>query len=158
MRKRNKRRQPPSSKRKEVSTPKQPAPLDRANSEAPAPTEPDYPSPPSRTIITHSEWRGPVPDPETLAKFNEAEPGAAGRIFGMAEESQKHSHRLESRGQLMAFGVSVATLAAGVFLIYTEKLVMGYTLSGVSGVGLAISAIRAIVAMFQRPEPAKDDE
>ena len=57
----------------------------------------------------------------------------------------------------MAFGVAFATLAGGVFLIYTGKVV-GYALSGISVIGLGISAIRSIVAMFKRPEAEKEDE
>ena len=43
--------------------------------------------------ITHS---GPVPPAEEIARYEQVMPGAADRIFTMAEQEQKHRHQEES--------------------------------------------------------------
>jgi uncharacterized membrane protein len=40
----------------------------------------------TQTVQQVIHHRGPIPDPETLKKYNEVLPGAADRIFAMAEK------------------------------------------------------------------------
>ena len=44
--------------------------------------------------ITHSA--GPVPPAEEIARYEQVMPGAADRIFAMAEQEQQHRHQAES--------------------------------------------------------------
>ncbi len=50
-----------------------------------------------------SQKGGPLPDPEILKKYNDAVPDGAERIFKMAERDQKHIHRNQNAGFVLAF-------------------------------------------------------
>ena len=85
-----------------------------------------------------SQYSGPLPNPETLAKFEQILPGAAERTFRLVESEQEHRHKMqekqldagivdqkdvrniEKRGQFFAltialssFGVSILSLCLG---------------------------------------------
>ncbi len=80
-----------------------------------------------QVIAQASFHSGPLPDPKTLEKYDALVPKGAERIFRMAEEQQKHRHKLEttvtegnlrlaSNGQKYAFYLSLLILAvASVF-------------------------------------------
>lgn len=66
--------------------------------------------------ITIQQLGGPLPPPEILKKYNEATPDGAERIFKMAEREQKHIHRNQNTGFVLAFlgeilGWSIVALA-----------------------------------------------
>jgi uncharacterized membrane protein len=88
------------------------------------------------TTIEGVSYRGPLPPPQILQGYEELLPGAAERIFAMAEENQKHRHKLESeviprksrnetRGQFFGFILAIVTIGIGAFLIYLDKNVIG---------------------------------
>ena len=67
---------------------------------------------------------GPIPPPEMLAKYNEIDPGFAGRIMNMAEGEQSHRHKTEKgmitqvgRGSLFAFLPGMAGIASTTYLL-----------------------------------------
>lgn len=46
--------------------------------------------------ITHVEqWSGPLPSPDSLARYNNVLPDAAERIMSMAEKEMEHRHKKE---------------------------------------------------------------
>lgn len=53
--------------------------------------------------ITIQHQGGPLPAPEILAKYNESIPDGAERIFRMAERDQRHIHRNQNAGFVLAF-------------------------------------------------------
>ena len=78
-------------------------------------------------IVTHAFFRGPLPPPSVLEAFERAHPGAAERIFTMAENEIRIRHvmeelairggfRSEARGQWFAFLVLMAGMALGTWL------------------------------------------
>lgn len=42
-----------------------------------------------------SKFSGPLPHPDILAKYEEVYPGAASKIFQMAEEQAEHRRKME---------------------------------------------------------------
>ena len=48
-------------------------------------------------IVTHAYFRGPLPPPSVLEHFERVLPGAADRIFTMAEEQLRTRPRLEAQ-------------------------------------------------------------
>ncbi|HBM28048.1 MAG TPA: hypothetical protein DDZ92_04000 [Halomonas sp.] len=84
---------------------------------------------PSLTQVTRveSSWSGPLPRPEQVEHFEAILPGAAQRIFDMAEREQGNRITVENqqvseaisfakRGQYMGFGLAAACIAAGTYL------------------------------------------
>ncbi|HEY8009949.1 MAG TPA: DUF2335 domain-containing protein [Rudaea sp.] len=83
-----------------------------------------------RTLFTIQKFhRGPLPDPETLAGYNQVEPGLANRIVVMAESHSLHYRKMQSRsmwlqaaegflGQIFAFLIVLAFLFVGGYLTF----------------------------------------
>jgi len=97
-------------------------------------------------VHQHS-WRGPLPAPEDLAKFNEVAPGAAERIIKMAEQEGQHARemeawaikgmvRLQNVGQACAFVVSVFSISSAYFLAMADHEFVASILVGTTLVAL----------------------
>ncbi|WP_302612356.1 DUF2335 domain-containing protein [uncultured Muribaculum sp.] len=113
-------------------------------------------------IAARSEsFSGPLPHPELLIKYEEAFPGAAERIFKIAENEQGHRIKYDNdmlngalvqakRGQWMGF-----TLCILFGLLALAAAYLGYPiLAGVLGGGTIISL--AVVFVLNR-EPKRED-
>ena len=76
----------------------------------------------SSAVIVHQELTmGPLPPPETLARYNEIIPDGADRLLKLVEHQQEHRIRIESivvssqqrqslTGQILAFIIAVVGL------------------------------------------------
>jgi uncharacterized membrane protein len=116
----------------------------------------DRPAP--NTAVTHFEaefeaaiFKGPLPPPEVLARYEEICPGATDRVLSMAESQARHRQRLEERvvtsncraqdrGPILGFILALAVLGFGAYLILQGK--------EVSGLVALVSALVAIVVPF----------
>lgn len=78
---------------------------------------------------SRSAFVGPLPPPEILAKYENTFPGAAERIFQMAEDQalhrrsmEKESLKLAGRDSLLeiitSFIIASAGIAGGIFIVY----------------------------------------
>ena len=81
---------------------------------------------------------GPLPDPEAIAAYERALPGAADRIFRMAEKEQEHRHLSDLNesqrrhatiilGQAFAFTLGVFGVCGGIWLVANDKPLTGFT-------------------------------
>jgi uncharacterized membrane protein len=99
-----------------------------------APEPQPYPAREAETAerLVAGQWSGPLPPPAALEQFERSAPGAADRILGMAEREEDHRHSQEqamlqsdaqarSRGQWMAFVISLVIILGGIWLIYKGK-------------------------------------
>lgn len=107
---------------------------------------------------------GPIPDPETLLKYEQVEVGIANRIVAMAEKQQDHllsleisqgNHRRELEllavngdqtrarfGQISATVIAVITIICGTSVALTKSVPVGVSIIGaVFGGGLLIRYI-----------------
>ncbi len=102
-------------------------------------------------IVHQSTHRGPLPPALEFRRYNTVVPGAADRILIMAENEQKHRHKLEStaigteskikiRGQWFAMSALILSL-----FVVTVFVVLNHPVEG-AGFGAAI--LLGIVAMF----------
>jgi uncharacterized membrane protein len=84
----------------------------------------------------HTQHSGPLPDPETLQRYENAIPGAADRIFKMAEKEQTNRHDHMNRelkakflavflGQTFAFLLGLCGILSGAYLVVHDKSVYG---------------------------------
>lgn len=85
---------------------------------------------------TVQSFAGPLLPPEMLARYNDVIPNGAERIMAMAEEQQKHRHRLELKvvtsnsldqrlGLFFGFIILAGVAASGVWLVVQGKDVSG---------------------------------
>ncbi len=84
-----------------------------------------------------ARYRGPLPPPEILARYNEIHPGLADRIVQMAERQQGHRIDLEKKsvyGEVdrsrealrLAFIVTVVIVAGAIYLLATGHPIEGF--------------------------------
>ena len=107
-----------------------------------------------------SLFSGPLPDPESLIRYNEAVPNAAERIIKMAENQQEHRFKLEHRavswelfqsqlGQIFAFIIAITGIVGGCYIAYN-----GHDWAGASIVG---GSLASIVYSFLSGKKAQKD-
>jgi uncharacterized membrane protein len=91
-----------------------------------------------RQLSQVSLYSGPLPKPEDLIKYNEAFPGCAERIVGMAEQQSRYRQDLERRvvdhniqqdrrGQTLGFALSVIGIVGSLSLIGFGRPTEGLT-------------------------------
>lgn len=104
-----------------------------------------------RVALEARSFSGPLPPPELLAQYNQVLPGAAERIFAMAEAQQSHRHSMEKTivaaniaaqklGALLGFFLVLIVASCGVYLIASGK--------PVGGLAAIVTALSSLVAVF----------
>lgn len=103
------------------------------------------------SAIVAEQYAGPLPHPDHLKQFEAVQPGAADRIIRMAEKQLAHlqevesrvvasSLKLEAKGQWFAFGITLAIIGGGFYVIS-----QGYSTEGLVPM---IGAIAALAGIF----------
>ena len=85
-------------------------------------------------------FQGPIPPPQVLRDQEEALPGAAERIFAMAERQAAHRQHFELCGQVLAFSLAMTAVGGGLLLLAFDK-----PLAGAAG---AIAAVSGLAGLF----------
>jgi uncharacterized membrane protein len=102
---------------------------------------------PEKAFALWIQWKGPLPPPQLLAKYDEIMPGLADRLTKMAELQLVHRTELEKnaipedqrqskRGQLFAFILALTFLVAAFILIVEGKETPGTIIGSVDLVAL----------------------
>lgn len=97
-------------------------------------------------IAQESQFHGPIPHPEHLARYDAIVPGAAERILCMAEDDAAHQQHMEraaleaaarhvARGQHYGLGIGLAGLIASVVMAlfgheWSASIIGGSTVVG----------------------------
>ena len=112
----------------------------------------------STSIAQYQQWSGPLPSPESLAKYNAVIPNAAERIMAMAEKEMEHRHQREDAEQrqdemLLAkrWKLAITSIILGFVCVLVLSALIGYALYvGADGIalGTAIGAIAAVAGLF----------
>lgn len=112
-------------------------------------------NPVKEVVQVQQHYSGPLPQPESLAQYDQIVPGAAERIIKMAEKEMEHRHRVEDSmtrsairstflGIIFAF-MSVLILSGSV--VYA--LYRGFdTVAGYIAVG-SIAAVAGVFIFFK---------
>lgn len=103
-----------------------------------SPQQPDtaVSQPTQLTVFKAEGFSGPLPPPGMLLKYNEAFPGCAERIVGMAERQSSHRQDIERKviysnviserlGQILGFILAIVVVLAGVYLTMHDKPTQG---------------------------------
>ena len=100
-----------------------------------------------------AEFSGPLPPPDELEKYERVSPGAAKRIFAMAETQGHHRRELEkslvdneykeaSRGQICAATLGALAIICGTIAGILGAQLAGSVIGGLVVVGLVYAFIR----------------
>lgn len=106
----------------------------------------------SITMIRESSHSGPLPDGDTLIKYNSVIPNGADRIMKMAERQQEHRMDIESKviagqvkqsklGQIFGLIIGIVGIGCGTFLAYSGAKTVGGIIAG----GTVISLVSVFV-------------
>lgn len=109
---------------------------------------PIQPAPNLKKIIASRQivWDAPLPPPEILIKYNDAEAGLAKRVVDMAEMEMKHRHNMDHKtlnlafiikitGQIGGAAISICAIAGGVISsIYGHPAGITISLGGLLGI------------------------
>ncbi len=114
---------------------------------------------------------GPLPDPETFAKYAELIPNGADRIMTMAENQANHRMKMEAKvisgqllqsniGQFLAFFIGISALVVSGYCISNGHEWGGGIIGSAGIVGLVTAFIQGrkrqtINLIEKRPPPAK---
>jgi len=96
--------------------------------------------------IQHKSHSGPLPAPEDLHRYNEISPGAAERIFIMAESEQRHRHDMErmaieaDTSNQREFQLAETSRIAGIFKSDRRGQYLGATVS-IIAISSAVAAV-----------------
>ena len=99
-------------------------------------------------IASAEMMSGPLPPPRTLQEYETIIPGAANRIFEMADRQSEHRIQLEKAvvngdsrrsylAMIAAFILSALVIGGGIYLVATGHDWAGASLIGMNLVGLA---------------------
>lgn len=93
------------------------------------------------------QYTGPLPPGYMLREYEEVLPGAADRVFRMAEQQAEHRQYIEKQvvasksraellGVIFAGMIVMATVVGGVFLIHDGQSIVGFgtLLAGIGGI------------------------
>ncbi|WP_299429566.1 DUF2335 domain-containing protein [uncultured Maribacter sp.] len=97
--------------------------------------------------IQHKSHSGPLPDADTLIKYNSVIPNGADRIMKMAETQQTHRVSIESKvitsqsnqsklGQIFGLIIGLVGIGCGTFLAATGEPTVGGIIAGATVVSL----------------------
>ncbi|EKB56914.1 DUF2335 domain-containing protein [Bergeyella zoohelcum] len=101
----------------------------------------------SVTLIQEKMHSGPLPDAESLVKYNSVIPNGADRIMQMAEKQQKHRIEIEKRvilsqntqgllGQIFGLVIGLFGISCGTFLAHGGETVVGGLIAGTTVISL----------------------
>lgn len=104
----------------------------------------------------HSEFSGPLPHPDILARYEDILPGAATRIFEMAEQQAFHRRDMEKKslnltgrdallGIVLGFILALSGIIGGILIIAFNPSSVGALLSGSAISG---SSLLGIIRIF----------
>lgn len=121
-----------------------------------------------RLAILGEHFNGPIPPPHLLQEYERILPGAAERIFKMAEQEQQHRHAIISKhmhtaskqeannaklaftGQGCAITIALAGIAASTWLIHHDK--------DIAGLGTLLTSLAPLIGAFIVIQKKKPDE
>jgi len=106
----------------------------------------------SFTLIQEKSHSGPLPEAETLIKYNSVIPNGADRIMKMAENQQAHRMNIESKiiesqssqsklGQIFGLIIGIVGIASGTYLASIGETTVGGIIAG----GTVVSLVSVFV-------------
>jgi uncharacterized membrane protein len=106
----------------------------------------------SNLSVSHTHaYHGPIPDPDSLARYEQIKPGFAERIICMAEEEAVHRRSNENRvirdsTRMAILGVVFAFLSVIIFAgIVIFSILKG---SSIAALGAVITSICSLAGVF----------
>lgn len=112
------------------------------------------------TTVATSSFRGPLPPPDALARYEQICPGFADRIVALTEREAENRQQLErdnmriaendaiasrletKRGQNLAFGITIVAFVAAVICAYLRQPWVAGVIAGTTLVSVVSTLMR----------------
>lgn len=104
-----------------------------------------------RLLLQQQVHQGPIPDPESLARYDSIVPGAAERIISMAEKEAKHRHSIEIRSVKNSIGLSYLGVIFAFLSVIMLSVLVFYALKknfDTTAAWIAVGAIASVASVF----------
>ena len=122
--------------------------------------------------IVHTErsvFSGPLPHPDLLKDYEEAQPGAANIIINMATKEQDHRHHMEddmlkqrsrkqNRGQMYGCGLAVFFALVAFAMTLTGHETVAGVVFGTTIIGVLIIYVLGVVPEVMKKRPQADED
>ena len=105
----------------------------------------------SGSITAQQYYSGPIPPPESLAKYNDIHPGLAERIITMAESEAIHRRKMESRMTKISIIATILGICFAFFSVCIISFLVYYCIYkgfGTEAAGIAVGAIASVAGVF----------
>ena len=120
----------------------------------------------SVTMIQSRMHSGPLPDPDTLIKYDSVIPEGADRVMKMAEKQQEHRMKIESKvinsqssqsklGQIFGLIIGIVGIASGTYLASIGATYVGGIIAG--GTVVSLVSVFVIGKRIQRKNFQEDN-
>ena len=122
--------------------------------------------------IVHTErsvFSGPLPHPDLLKGYEEAQPGAANIIINMATKEQDHRHKMEddmlkqrcrkqNRGQMYGCCLAVFFAIVAFAITLTGHEIVAGVVFGTTIIGILIIYVLGVVPEMRKKSPRADED
>lgn len=122
-----------------------------------------------------AEFRGPLPPPDVLQRYEEIHPGTAERILQQFERETQHRHGIEQKlvdaqlevqraeipafrlGQIFAFIIAVVGLVAAAYCVSTAPSA-GHAWAGAGIAGISLATLAGVFIYGRKARAAEEAE
>lgn len=115
----------------------------------------------SETSSLHS---GPLPDPETWARYDQILPGTAERLLAGYERQSAHRQKLESwsiiGGVIQSYVGTASATGVTIFVVYqcAQIVLAGYAVTGMVGIVSSLASLAGVFVYGRRKQAEELDE
>jgi uncharacterized membrane protein len=122
-----------------------------------------------------AEFRGPLPPPDVLQRYEEIHPGTAERVLQQFERETQHRHAIEQKlvdgqleiqraeipafrlGQVFAFIIAIVGLLAAAYCVSTVPAA-GHAWAGASIAGISLATLTGLFIYGRKAKAAEEAE
>jgi len=124
-------------------------------------------------VAMQAEFRGPLPPPEVLQRYEEIHPGTAERVLQQFERETQHRHAIEQKivdgqlelqraeipafrlGQVFAFIIAVVGLLASAYCVSTAPSA-GHAWAGAGIAGISLASLTGVFIYGRKAKAAEE--
>jgi uncharacterized membrane protein len=128
----------------------------------------------ARLVAMQAEFRGPLPPPEVLERYEEVYPGTAERILQQFERETQHRHAIEQKlvdgqlevqraeipafrlGPVFAFIIAVVGLLAAAYCVNTAPSA-GHAWAGAGIAGISLATLAGVFIYGRKTKAAEEE-
>jgi len=127
-----------------------------------------------QVVAMQAEFRGPLPPPDMLQRYEEIHPGTAERVLQQFERETQHRHAIEQKvidaqleaqlaeipafrlGQVFAFLIAVVGLLSAAYCV-SKAPTAGHAWAGAGIAGISLATLAGVFIYGRKAKPAAEE-